>query len=128
MLGLRLESIANGALQELFQRAYGKVLLNMKDPNTSYKEARKIVITLTFRENEERNLADMHVHVDTKLATIRPVQTKIAFDRNLRTGEIVSQEYGIPERLDSLQEWDTGQEQEEERHEENNIMKFSKNA
>lgn len=95
-MGMRLNEIGGGALAEMFDRAYKKVLLNLKDPNTSFKESRKIVITLTFREDEMRNNADMTVKVETKLAAAIPFQSKIAFGTG-RNGEVVSEEYGAPE-------------------------------
>lgn len=87
-----LSKIAGGALQELFSRAYKKILSNMKDPNTSWKDARKIVITLTFRGNEARNKADMDIRIDAKLANTKPIESMIIFDSDPRTGDVMSKE------------------------------------
>ena len=102
-MGMKLHEIGGGALAEMFDRAYKKVLMNMKDPNTSFKESRKIVITLSFREDEMRNNADMTIKVDTKLAAAIPFQSKIAFGTG-RNGEVVSEEYGAPEHYREAEE------------------------
>jgi len=89
---MELGKIAGGALQELFARAYKKALVNLKDPNTSWKDARKIVITLTFRGNEARNKADMDIRVDTKLANTKPIESMIVFDSDPKSGDVLSKE------------------------------------
>lgn len=49
-----LSKIANGALQEKFSEAFSKVLENLTDPNTPFKDKRNIQCQLTFTQNETR--------------------------------------------------------------------------
>lgn len=47
-INLNLSQLANGGIQEKINSELEKVLDNIMDPNTSPKEKRKLVITLTF--------------------------------------------------------------------------------
>ena len=89
-----LEEILGGALQEQFGKAFDRVIENLSDPNTSFKEARKITITLKFTQNEIRDDVSCAVSVVEKLAAQAPMQTNFAVGKNLRTGELYAEEYG----------------------------------
>lgn len=91
---LKLEEIAGGALQEKANAAMQKVLANMQDPNTPYKNKRQITIKISFSQNEDRDDSTVEVSVDTKLAPVSPVVTRMAIGRDLATGETYAQEYG----------------------------------
>ena len=89
-----LEEIAGGALQEQFAKAFEKVVENLADPNTSYKEARKITITLKFTQNEQRDDVVCDVLVAEKLSAQAATRTAFAVGKNLKTGELYAEEYG----------------------------------
>lgn len=91
---LKLEDIAGGALQEKANTAMQKVLDNMQDPNTPWKNKREIAIKISFRQNEDRDDTAVEVSVDVKLAPVSPVVTRMAIGKNLATGETYAQEYG----------------------------------
>lgn len=91
---LNLEDIAGGALQEKANEAMQKVLDNMQDPNTPWKNKRQITIKLSFSQNEDRDDTAVELSVDTKLAPVSPVVTRMAIGKNLDTGETYAQEYG----------------------------------
>ncbi len=91
---ITLEQIMGGALQEQFSKAFDRVIENLSDPNTSFKEARKITITLKFVQNEKRDDVSCAVSVVEKLAAQEPMQTSFAIGKNLRTGEMYAEEYG----------------------------------
>lgn len=91
---LNLEDIAGGALQEKANAAMQKVLDNMQDPNTPWKNKRQITIKISFSQNEERDDTAVEVSVDTKLAPVSPVVTRMVIGKNLDTGEMYAQEYG----------------------------------
>ncbi len=91
---LSLESIAGGALQEKANAAMRKVIDNMQDPNTPWKNKRQITIKIAFSQNEDRDDTTVEVSVDAKLAPVSPVVTRMAIGRDLRTGETYAQEYG----------------------------------
>lgn len=75
---LNLKDLANGALQEKADTAMRKVLENMQDPNTPWKNKRQINIKIAFVQNEGRDDAAVEVSVDTKLAPVSPVVTRMA--------------------------------------------------
>ena len=91
---LKLEDIAGGALQEKANAAMRKVLDNMQDPNTPWKNKRAITIKLSFTQNEDRDDTAVELSVDTKLAPVSPVVTRMAIGKDLATGETYAQEYG----------------------------------
>lgn len=89
-----LEEIAGGALQEQFGKAFDRVLDNLADPNTSFKEARKITITLKFTQNEQRDDVQVDLAVTEKLATQAPTRTAFSVGKDLRSGAVYAHEYG----------------------------------
>lgn len=89
-----METFASGALQEKFDDAMEKVLVNMTDPNTPWKNKRKIVVEVSFEQNEDRDDSTVHVSVVPKLAPVKPVSTRMAIGKDLATGEVFAEEYG----------------------------------
>ena len=94
MLESQLDKIARGALQEKFSRAFERVMENLLDPNTSFKESRKITITLKFTQNEERDDVSCDVSVVEKLAASVPTKTAFAVGKDLKSGKVYAEEYG----------------------------------
>lgn len=91
---INLYDVAGGALQEKANQAFAQVMGNLQDPNTPWKNKRKINICLTFEQNEERTDCTCDISVSTKLAAVKPVKTKFCTGRDLLTGSIQAQEYG----------------------------------
>lgn len=91
---ISLHDVAVGALQEKVNQAFEQVMKNMQDPNTPWKNKRKINLTLTFIQNEDRTDCTCDISVDTKLAAVKPVSTKFCTEKDVSTGEIFAQEYG----------------------------------
>jgi hypothetical protein len=89
-----LGEIAGGALQEQFGKSFARVIENLADPNTSFKEARKITITLKFSQNELRDDVQVDLAVTEKLAAQAPTRTSFSVGKDLRSGVIYAQEYG----------------------------------
>ena len=94
MSKVNLEEFAGGALQEKFDEAFEKAIQNMLDPNTPWKNKRKIVVEVSLKQTEDRGDAAVHVSVVTKLAPVKPVETRVIIGKNLKTGEIFAEEYG----------------------------------
>lgn len=94
MAKVNLETFAGGALQEKFDDAMEKVLANMLDPNTPWKNKRKITVDVTFEQNEDRDDTSVDVSVVPKLAAVKPVNTRMAIGKDLKTGKCYAQEYG----------------------------------
>ena len=91
---ISLHDVAGGALQEKVNQAFEQVMKNMQDPNTPWKNKRKINLTLTFIQNEDRTDCTCDISVDAKLAAVKPVSTKFCTEKDVSTGEIFAQEYG----------------------------------
>lgn len=87
MAQVNLETFAGGALQEKFDDAMEKVLQNMTDPNTPWKNKRKITVEVTFEQNEDRDDSNVDVSVIPKLAPVKSVKTRMAIGRDLATGK-----------------------------------------
>lgn len=94
MSRVNLETFAGGALQEKFDDAMEKVLVNMTDPNTPWKIKRKITVEVTFEQNEDRDDSTVNVSVVPKLAPVKPVSTRMAIGKDLETGQVFAEEYG----------------------------------
>ena len=52
---MKLKDMVGGALQQKFQNSFDRVMENMQDENTPYKDKRQITITMTFVQNEQRD-------------------------------------------------------------------------
>lgn len=94
MFEINLDELAGGELGVQFQAAAKKVVENLLDPNTPFKNKRGITIKLTFEQNEERNDVVVGVSVDIKLAPRTPMKTNLAIGKDLRTNDLYVQEYG----------------------------------
>lgn len=94
MSKVNLEEFAGGSLQEKFDDAIEKVLANLMDPNTPWKNKRKISIEVTFEQNEDRDDTSVNVSVVPKLAPVKPIATRMAIGKDIKSGEVFAQEYG----------------------------------
>ena len=93
-MNVELKDLVGGALQEQFSKAFDKVVENLQNPNTSYRNTRKITIELKFTQNEARDDVKCAVSVTEKLAAQAPRETGCASGTDLRTGKVYAQEYG----------------------------------
>lgn len=93
-LNIDLENLAGGELAEKFEDAMKKVVANMMDPNTPYKNKRKITIDLSLEQNENRDDVTIECVVKTTLAPVKSAITRMSIGKDLRTGELYAEEYG----------------------------------
>lgn len=91
---VELQNLVGGALQEKFEKAFEKVIENLQDTNTSYKNKRRINITLDFTQNEARDDVSVAVDVTEKLAPQAGMKTSFYIGKDLKTGEVFAEEYG----------------------------------
>ena len=89
-----LEKFAGGALAEQFGKAFENVIENLLDPNTSFKEPRKITISMKFTQNELRDDVRCEVTVSEKLASQGSTSTSFAIGTDLKTKKVYANEYG----------------------------------
>ena len=85
MLHVDLNELAGGELQAKFDREITKVIENMKDPNT---------IKISLKQTELRDDAKVDISVNSKLAGVISAKTNFAIWKDLKTGEVLIQEYG----------------------------------
>lgn len=106
MENINLQKMVGGALQEQFEKSFANVVENLSDPNTPFKEARKITIELKFTQNEMRDDVSCAIKVVEKLSAQLPMQTAFMIGKNLKTGEVYAKEYGRNNHLPGQMELD----------------------
>ena len=94
MSKIDLREMVGGALQDKFQHSFERVMENLQDRNTPYKDKREIVIKMAFVQNEQRDNVVASVTVTEKLASQGELTTQFAMGKDLRTGEVIAEEYG----------------------------------
>lgn len=68
---LTLDTLANGAVPELFKQELDRVLANILDPNTPADAKRSIRIDITIEPNDDRTAARHFVEVSSKVAAFK---------------------------------------------------------
>ena len=94
MKKMELRELVGGALQEQFAKSFEKVVENLQNPNTPFKNSREINIKLKFTQNERRDDVKCGVLVAEKLAPQSPMETAFSVGKDLKTGELFAVEYG----------------------------------
>ncbi|MBO5100580.1 MAG: replication terminator protein [Treponema sp.] len=90
---IELQNLAGGALQELFENDFEKVIENIYDKNTSAKTMRKLTMELKLKPvDESREIISVDIDIRTKLAPVEGVKTKLLLDKN--GNKIVATEFG----------------------------------
>lgn len=111
---IKLEDLKGGALQEQFAKSFEKVIENLQNPNTPYKNVREITIKLKFVQNEKRDDVKVDIQVSEKLAPQAPMETSFTIGTDLRSGHVYAKEYGSQLhgqlRMEDVQEPEPAQE------------------
>lgn len=74
-MNIDLSKYMEGAFQEIVNKGIEDVTRNLQDPNTDFKKARKLTITLNFSTTEDRELTTVSADYKTTLAPKKPVST-----------------------------------------------------
>ena len=82
MQGVTLDTIGGGALTELFEAELARILSNITDPNTDTSSKRVMTLTLKFKPNRDRDIADVEIACSSKLAGIMTVSTQLFMGRH----------------------------------------------
>jgi len=77
---INLQDLAGGSVSERIDIELQKVWENIADPNTDAKKARKLQIVLTFKADEERDIANLSIQVKPTLIPAKQTETKILLD------------------------------------------------
>lgn len=91
---INIDEIAGGGFQEQFQKSFEKIIENLKDPNTSFRDKRKMVITLTFAQDENREDVMCGIAFNEKLAPRNIIKTQYSIGEDLTNGRLDVREYG----------------------------------
>lgn len=99
-----LDTVAGGALVELFQAELVRTLDNIADINTDPEQKRTITITLELKPGPKRDTADVKVKCASKLAGIMTLNTQfflgkqggklVAVENDPRQGGLFDEEQG----------------------------------
>ena len=89
---LTLANLGEGAAVELFEAELEKVSKNILDPNTEAKAPRSITLKVSFKPDENRDLATVDVSVGAKLAGSKSFLTKVVFGKDVR-GRVEAREF-----------------------------------
>ena len=91
---LTLATICGGAVQEKVDRALGKVVENILDPNTDSEKKRTITLKITMKPNEH-DYEDVNVTADVSytLAPDLGVQTQFFVNKDLKDGRVTVMEH-----------------------------------
>ncbi|ARK25982.1 replication terminator protein [Sporosarcina sp. P37] len=77
---INLNDFAGGAAAEKFNNEMQRVLDNIADPNTDFKKARKVTLTVTLKANKNRDLANVAVEAKSTIAPSKPISTDLIID------------------------------------------------
>lgn len=77
-----LQSLNNGALQDLFSEELEKVLENIADPNTGPEATRSITLKVDIKPQKDRLSAVTKVSVTSKMAPSQPHVSFVHFDHD----------------------------------------------
>lgn len=89
---MQLSEINSGALQEVFDYEFNKILRNIRDVNTDPKAKRKVTIEMTISPNEKRTIGDIDFKVKHTEAPINGFATAITITEDGR--KVVAEEIG----------------------------------
>ncbi len=88
---ISLESLGRGAALELFSEEMRKVLENIADPNTPWKEPRIISMRVKITPStEERSGASVEISAVSRLAPYKPFGTYVLV--GLEAGQVIAYE------------------------------------
>lgn len=90
MESVTLDTIGGGALAELFGAELDRILANIADPNTDAVAKRQITIVASFKPNKDRDIADVELKCNSKLAGIMTVSTRLFMGK--QRGKLVAVE------------------------------------
>ncbi|WP_339316906.1 replication terminator protein [Paenibacillus sp. FSL R10-2734] len=76
---INFNNLAEGAVGERLNIEMQKLAANVLDPNTNWKNVRKLTLTIAIKPNEKREIGSVDIDVKTALAPAKGVSTTIIF-------------------------------------------------
>jgi len=77
-----LDKIQNGAIFDLFNEEFKKVLANIEDENTAPNTERSITIKIAIKPDKTRRTGEVKTQVSSTLAKVKPTESFLFFDRD----------------------------------------------
>lgn len=93
MLSFTVETLYKGAVIERVNVELEKVLQNILDPNTKAKAKRSVLLKITLTPSESREIAEVEIATESKLAPMTPLETAISLGMD-RKGTVDASELG----------------------------------
>ena len=87
---VELQTIQNGAVMNLFNEEFRKVLLNIEDENTAPNQERSVTIKIAVKPDKTRRTGEVKVQVSSSLAKVKPAESFLFFDRDGKTGNLAA--------------------------------------
>jgi len=84
---VNLETLNSGAVIDLFEEEFGKLLKNVADNNTEPTKVRSVTIKVSIKPSKDRSRAETLVAVTSTLAPLKPNESSIVFSSD---GELVT--------------------------------------
>lgn len=84
MKKIELAKFQHGAVSELFDEEFSKVLQNIEDENTIANKPRSITIKMEIKPDKKRRTGEVKVSVSSTLAKVKPAESFLFFDRDER--------------------------------------------
>lgn len=79
---MSLATLKGGAAIEAVDALLLEVWENILDPNTEPTQQRKVTLELVFKPDKEREVGHVAIKPSAKLATPRPIESKVSFGRD----------------------------------------------
>ncbi|RXZ84615.1 hypothetical protein EBB07_00945 [Paenibacillaceae bacterium] len=89
---ISIDSLAGGGASERIEREMKKIAENVLDPNTNATATRKLVIEITIKPNEGRQMGNADISVKSSLAPAKGLPSAFVFDYD-REGKAVVKEF-----------------------------------
>lgn len=99
-----LESINSGAVTELFDEEFKRLLANIADENTEPNASRSITIKVVVKPQKNRESANTKISVTSALAPIKPNEGLIMFSSDGSKIQAFESDLRQPELADSTGE------------------------
>lgn len=78
---ITLQTMASGAVEELFERELDRITADILDLNTEATAVREISIKIKVKPDENRNFGSVAITVDSKIGSTKSVGSVFSFGR-----------------------------------------------
>jgi hypothetical protein len=80
MKKINLQNFGRGAVYELFDEEFRKVLRNIEDENTPADKERSVTIKIAIKPDKTRRTGEVKIQAYSTLAKVKPAESFVFFD------------------------------------------------